>query len=155
MRIHLISVGNRLPDWVNKGYDEYARRMPGECMLRLVEIATARRTRKCDPQHAIREEGKRILKALPKHCTVGALEVDGEYWSTPRLAEKLEDWLGSGGDVALLVGGPDGLSSECRQRADFASSLSPHTLPHPLVRIVLAEQIYRAWSICTGHPYHR
>ncbi len=155
MQIHLIAVGNRLPDWVNKGYDEYARRLSGECTLRLVEIATARRNRKGDARRPKEEEGKRILKALPKGCLVGALEVGGEYWSTAKLADSLEGWLGSGADVALLVGGPDGLSEECRQRADFTWSLSPLTLPHPLVRIVIAEQIYRAWTIHTGHPYHR
>ena len=96
-----------------------------------------------------------MLAAVPKNCTVIALDVRGNHWSTQDLAGRLRDWMGSGRDVALLVGGPDGLSSSCLDRADQCWSLSALTYPHALVRIVLAEQLYRAWTLNTGHPYHR
>ena len=96
-----------------------------------------------------------MLATLPKDCTVVALDVPGKNWSTEELAGRLQDWLGSGRDVALLVGGPDGLSADCLARADLKWSLSALTYPHPLVRVILAEQLYRAWTINAGHPYHR
>ncbi|MCW9058557.1 MAG: 23S rRNA (pseudouridine(1915)-N(3))-methyltransferase RlmH [Gammaproteobacteria bacterium] len=155
MQIQLIAVGTRMPAWVQEGFTEYARRMPRECALQLVEIPLGKRGKNADVQRAIAEEGEKMLAALPRDCQVIALEVEGRAWSTPQLAGELETWLGAGRDVALLVGGPDGLSEACRARADQAWSLSPLTLPHPLVRVLLAEQLYRAWTLYKGHPYHR
>lgn len=155
MQIHLVAVGTRMPAWVQQGYEEYARRMPRECALRLVEIPPGKRGKGADVQRAIEDEGQRMLASLPRDCRVIALEVKGHSWSTEQLAGELEAWLGSGRDVALLVGGPEGLSEACRQRAQQAWSLSPLTLPHPLVRVLLAEQLYRAWTLYKGHPYHR
>ncbi len=155
MLIHLIVVGTRMPTWVQTGYEEYAKRMPRECSLRLVEIPLAKRVKGTDIKRAREEEGERMLAALPKDCQVLALEVDGKAWSTEQLSAQVPKWLASGRDVALMVGGPDGLAPACRQRADQAWSLSPLTLPHPLVRVVLAEQLYRVWSLYKGHPYHR
>jgi 23S rRNA (pseudouridine1915-N3)-methyltransferase len=155
MNIHLISVGNRMPRWVQEGYQEYARRMPAECTLRLQEIAPGHRTKGADIRRTVREEGERMLKAIPKGCRVLALDVGGKPWSTEQLADQLGGWMAGGQDLALLVGGPEGLADSCRQRADSHWSLSPLTLPHPLVRVVLAEQLYRAWSILRNHPYHR
>ncbi|MDV3237553.1 MAG: 23S rRNA (pseudouridine(1915)-N(3))-methyltransferase RlmH [Gammaproteobacteria bacterium] len=155
MHIHLIAVGDRMPAWVEAGYGEYAKRLPRECALRLVEIAPGRRGRNADVARIVRDEGERMLAAIPRDCHVIALEVGGGSWSTPQLAVQLEGWMHSGRDVALLVGGPEGLDDACRARADQLWSLSALTLPHPLVRIVLAEALYRAWSVMAGHPYHR
>lgn len=155
MHIHLIAVGDRMPAWVEAGYGEYAKRLPRECALRLVEIAPGRRGRNADVARIVRDEGERMLAAIPRDCHVIALEVGGRSWSTPQLAAQLEGWMHSGRDVVLLVGGPEGLDDACRARADQLWSLSALTLPHPLVRIVLAEALYRAWSVMAGHPYHR
>lgn len=155
MRIHLIAVGTRMPDWVTQGYQDYARRLPRECVLQLVEIPLGRRSKSQPALQAQREEGRQMLAALPKDCAVIALDVQGQAWSTPTLADHLRQWLGSGRYVALLVGGPDGLAPDCLARAERSWSLSALTFPHALVRIVLAEQLYRAWSILNGHPYHR
>ena len=155
MHIHLIAVGEKLPRWVQQGYSEYAKRLPAECTLRLVEIPAGRRGKNADITRTVRDESKRILAAVPKGATVVALEVGGRSWSTEQLAQQLDDWMGRGQDLALLVGGPDGLGEAARQAAGQHWSLSPLTLPHPLVRVVLAEQLYRAWSILRHHPYHR
>jgi 23S rRNA (pseudouridine1915-N3)-methyltransferase len=155
MNIHLIAVGDKMPRWVQDGYDDYAKRLPPECCLKLVEISPGKRGKNADIARILRDEGARMQAAIPKGAKVVALEVGGRSWQTEQLAEQLDAWLGSGQDIALLVGGPEGLAEECRQRADLQWSLSPLTLPHPLVRIVLAEQLYRAWSILRGHPYHR
>ncbi|MEW8337885.1 MAG: 23S rRNA (pseudouridine(1915)-N(3))-methyltransferase RlmH [Candidatus Thiodiazotropha sp.] len=155
MNIYLISVGNRMPGWIDEGYREYARRMPAECALHLIEISPGHRGKKADIARAVREEGERMLKAIPKGCLVLLLDVGGSAWSTERLSGKLEQWMADGKDLAMLVGGPEGLAPACLQRADGRWSLSPLTLPHPLVRVLVAEQLYRAWSLLRNHPYHR
>ena len=155
MRIHLIAVGTRMPAWVTEACNEYTRRMPRECTLQLIEIPLSKRRKSQTSEQAAEEEGQQMLAAIPKDCTVIALDVLGKNWSTPTLAGRLQDWLGSGRDVALLVGGPDGLSVGCLARADQKWSLSALTYPHPMVRVILSEQLYRAWTINAGHPYHR
>jgi len=155
MRIHLVAVGTRMPSWVVEGYQEYAKRLPRECSLQLTEIPLSRRHKSLIPAQARQQEGQAMLAALPKDCTVVALDVRGSRWGTEDLAGHLRDWMASGRDVAMLVGGPDGLSPACLDRADQRWSLSALTYPHSLVRIVLAEQLYRAWTLTTGHPYHR
>ena len=155
MQINLIAVGTRMPDWITAGYTEYARRLPRECCLNLVEVALAKRTRSGPTARAIEEEGRRMLAAIPGRDRVIALDVGGRAWSTEQLAGQLGEWMHDGRDVSLLVGGPDGLAGACLERAGQRWSLSPLTLPHPLVRVVLAEQLYRAWTLTTGHPYHR
>jgi 23S rRNA (pseudouridine1915-N3)-methyltransferase len=155
MQINLLAVGNRMPAWVTAGYEEYAKRLPRECELVLREIAPGKRGKNADVARIREEEGERILAPLARDDHVVALEVGGKPWSTPELADQLRRWLGDGRRVALLVGGPDGLSDACRARAGQLWSLSPLTLPHPIVRVVVAEQIYRAWSILQNHPYHR
>ncbi len=155
MQIHLIAVGNRMPGWVDEGYQEYARRLPSECALQLHEIPAGKRGKNADIVRLTRQEGEKMAAAIPKSARVVALEVKGKPWSTEQLAARLESWLGDGRDVALLVGGPEGIEPGLSASADERWSLSPLTLPHPLVRIVVAEQIYRAWSLLKGHPYHR
>jgi 23S rRNA (pseudouridine1915-N3)-methyltransferase len=155
MRIHLVAVGTRMPSWVVEGYRQYAKRLPRECSLLLTEIPLCKRHKSLTAEQAKQQEGQAMLAALPKDCAVVALDVGGNSWGTETLAGQLRDWMGSGRDVALLVGGPDGLSQACLDRADQCWSLSALTFPHPLVRIVLAEQLYRAWTLNTGHPYHR
>jgi 23S rRNA (pseudouridine1915-N3)-methyltransferase len=155
MQIHLIAVGDKMPRWVVEGYNEYAKRLPFECALRLTEIAGGKRGKNADIARIMRDESERLVAAVPKGAAVVALEVGGKSWSTAQLAHKLDGWMNNGRDLALLVGGPDGLGDEARAVATELWSLSPLTLPHPLVRVVLAEQLYRAWSILRNHPYHR
>ncbi|WP_455208201.1 23S rRNA (pseudouridine(1915)-N(3))-methyltransferase RlmH [Kaarinaea lacus] len=155
MHLYLIATGQRMDDWVNQGYQEFSKRMPPECRLQLIEVPANKRTKNTDIRRAIEEEGDRLLAALPGNTLVYAMDATGQQWSTEQLAGHLDQWLSDGRDVALLVGGPDGLSQRCKSRADACLSLSRLTFPHPLVRIIVAEQIYRAWSILKGHPYHR
>lgn len=155
MHIHLIAVGTRMPGWITEGYREYARRLPPECSLRLVEIPPCKRRKTLSTERIREAEGRQLLAAIPEQSLVIALDVSGKPWSTQGLAERLRDWLQGGRDIALLVGGADGLSEACLARADLHWSLSAHTLPHALVRVVIAEQVYRAWSLLSGHPYHR
>lgn len=155
MRLRLICVGQKMPDWVTAGYNDYARRMPPELPLELIEIAMPHRGKNPDIPRLMQRESDSILSAVGQRDRVVALEVGGRPWSTEKLASQLERWQQDGQDVSFLVGGPDGLAEACRQRADQQWSLSPLTLPHPLVRILLAEQLYRAWSITRNHPYHR
>ncbi|MBE0511077.1 MAG: 23S rRNA (pseudouridine(1915)-N(3))-methyltransferase RlmH [Chromatiales bacterium] len=155
MNIHLIAVGQRMPNWVEQGYQEFAKRLPNECRLVLHEIPAPKRGKNVDIDKLRRQEADKINASLPKGARLVALEVGGKPWSTEQLAQRIGEWMGEGRDVALLVGGPDGLEPGLSQRADEQWSLSPLTLPHPLVRVILAEQIYRAWSILKGHPYHR
>lgn len=155
MILHLLAVGTRMPPWVEQGYREYAGRLPPECALRLTEIPPGKRTKGADLARLRRQEGERLLAAIPSAARVLALEVQGRPWDTETLSRQMASWMQDGRDVALLVGGPEGLDQACRERADQCWSLSPLTLPHPLVRIVVAEQLYRAWSLLQGHPYHR
>lgn len=155
MKIHLIAVGTRMPGWVTEGYEEYARRMPPDLKLNLVEIPAGQRGKKMDAVTARRVEGEKMLASIPPGSQVIALDVQGKSWSTTKLVEQTSHWMQDGCDVALLVGGADGLDVPCLTRADQRWSLSALTFPHPLVRIILAEQLYRASSILKNHPYHR
>lgn len=148
-------VGTRMPSWVREGYTEYARRFGGELRLRLVEIPLGVRGRAGDAARAIRQEGERMLAAVPRENRVVSLDIHGQSWSTEELAKRMAKWFSEGRDLSLLVGGPDGLAAQCRQRADDSWSLSRLTLPHGLVRVLVAEQVYRAWSLLRNHPYHR
>ena len=155
MRIHLLAVGTKMPGWVVSASEDYAGRMPPHCQLLIREIAAEKRTKNSDLQRIRDAEGDKLLAAIPAGSLVIALDVLGKAWSTEQLSGQLNQWMASGQDVVLLVGGPEGLSSACLQRADLKWSLSPLTFPHPLVRIIVAEQLFRAWSILSNHPYHR
>lgn len=155
MRIHIIAIGNRMDHWVNEGYREFAKRLPKECSLSLHEIPAIKRSKQSDIQKITQLEGQRMLDAVPKGANLITLDLAGKAWDTKILAQRLASWLRDGRDVALLIGGPEGLSDECKMRAEVSWCLSNLTLPHPLVRVIVAEQLYRAWSILNNHPYHR
>ena len=154
MQIQLIAVGNKMPDWVQQGYNEYAKRLPRECELVLKEINPDKR-RSGDIARITKEEGERMIAALSPRSHIVTLDIPGKPWSTEDLAQRLRRWQENAQPVALMVGGPEGLSPQVKALAQESWSLSPLTFPHPLVRVVVAEQIYRAWSLLNNHPYHR
>jgi 23S rRNA (pseudouridine1915-N3)-methyltransferase len=155
MKILLIAVGTRMPAWVETAFADYAGRMPRECRLQLVEIPAAERGKNADIARAKQSEGEKMLKAIPRDSYVIALDERGDTLGSPEWARDMQVWLQSGRDTCLLVGGPDGHAPEVLQRADRRWSLSKLVLPHPLVRVLVAEQLYRAWSLLSNHPYHR
>lgn len=155
MQIHLIAVGKGMPAWVEDGYTEYAKRLRGDARLVLHEISAGRRVKGADLARLIDDEGARCLAAIPKGAHVIALEREARALSTEQVAQKFQIWLSQGRAVALMIGGPEGLASACLERADEIWSLSALTLPHPLVRVLVAEQLYRAWSMLKHLPYHR
>ncbi|MEA3149948.1 MAG: rRNA (pseudouridine1915-N3)-methyltransferase [Gammaproteobacteria bacterium] len=155
MKCRLIAAGTRLPGWVNEGFREYQKRLRSPLVLELVEIPVATRRAGENPQRAIAREGENMLAALGRDDYVVALEVTAKSMTTDQLSAWLAERLREARPLALLIGGPDGLAAPCRARANQSWSLSPLTLPHALVRVVLAEQIYRAMSMLAGHPYHR
>lgn len=150
--INIIAVGKRMPSWIEQGYQEYAKRLPMDFKLNLIEITTGKRL---DVARAVQQEGELMLAAIPKNSYPIALDVTGEQWDTYQLAEKLRSWHDQGQDISLLIGGPEGLAESCVAKAQKKWSLSLLTFPHTLIRIMLAEQLYRAYSIITNHPYHR
>lgn len=154
MRLRLIAAGTRMPAWVQQGYRDYAGRMPPECALELREIALPKRTRGADIGRLREREGEGLLAAAAGGQVI-ALDAGGRQWTTEELARQMEDWRLQGGITSFLVGGPDGLSKACLAAASRIWSLSRLTLPHPLVRVMVAEQLYRAWTVLQGHPYHR
>lgn len=155
MKVRLLAVGTKMPGWVVEGIDTYRKRLPRDFSLEIEEIALGQRGKNADIAKARAQEAQRIGDKLRGDEYIVALEVKGKPWSTEQLAQEADAWRMSGRDVVLLVGGPDGLDPALSARADKAWSLSPLTLPHPLVRILLAEQLYRAWTLLVGHPYHR
>ena len=154
MNIYLIAVSSRTPTWIEQGFDHYVQRLPKHFRLRLIEVPAVSR-KKGSIKEIRREEARRVLDRIPQKCYVIALAESGRAVATQGLAQTLADWMQHGRDVALLVGGADGLNEECLTRADECWSLSPLTFPHGLVRVIVAEQLYRAWTILSNHPYHR
>ena len=155
MKIQLLAAGTKAPDWVRGGVLEYQKRMPHECQLEIKDIPVARRTKTASIDKLKREEEAKLLQQINKGAHVVAMDRSGTSWSTEKLADKLRLWMSEKPLVQVLIGGPDGLSDGCLDSADECWSLSPLTFPHFLVRIVLAEQFYRAWSITANHPYRK
>jgi 23S rRNA (pseudouridine1915-N3)-methyltransferase len=155
MKARLIATGERAPSWVAQGFAEYQKRLSHWLPLELVEIEPGLRGKGRDPKRAIEDEGKRVLAALPKNAYVIALDVPGRQLSSEQLAQRLEHWRSQGRDLAFLIGGPEGHAAEVSAVADEKWSIGPLTLPHMLVRLVVAEQLYRAAAMLANHPYHR
>jgi 23S rRNA (pseudouridine1915-N3)-methyltransferase len=155
MRFTVVSIGQRMPSWVVSGWTEYSKRFPRGFSLTLREVPAIKRSRNADIDSICRIEGEALLAAAPAQGHLIALDERGGQWSTSELAGHMTEWMKSRPDVTFLIGGPDGLSAACRDRAEVCWSLGKLTLPHPLVRVVLAEQLYRAWTITQNHPYHR
>ena len=155
MRVSIITVGVRMPNWVEQACAEYLRRLPREWHVQVTEVAQAQLGRQATPALILRDEAERILSQVPTGVRTVALDVRGKAWSTEELAQQLQVWQMDGRDVALLIGGPEGLAKNVLGQAEQRWSLSRLTFPHPLVRVMLVEQLYRAWSILNNHPYHR
>ncbi len=155
MKIDLISLGKGAPSWVNNGFQDYAKRLSGPLKLNLIEIPTPKRSKTTSIEKLKIEEAKLILEHIPERQYTIALDERGTLWNTEDLAKQIKQWQENHQSISMIIGGPDGLDQSIRQRANNIWSLSPLTLPHALVRILVAEQIYRAHSLLIGHPYHR
>jgi 23S rRNA (pseudouridine1915-N3)-methyltransferase len=155
VHIYLVAVGQKMPAWVNQACDEYLKRLPRELQLTFIEVPLIKRGKNPDIPRIIRDEGSKVLQSIPAGSKLVALDVKGSQISTEKLASTLDNWMHEGQDVAIVIGGPDGLADEILQQAQHRLSLSAMTFPHPLVRIIIVEQLYRAWSFLNNHPYHR
>ncbi len=155
MHIRLIAVGARQPSWVDDAFDGYVQRLPRQWKFRLDTVASGRRSKNTDPAAAVAAEGQKILDMVKAAEQLVVLDEHGAGISSVGLAEKLSAWQTAGRDLCFVIGGPDGVSRACMKRADFRWSLSKLTLPHGLARVLFAEQLYRAWTVSTAHPYHR
>ena len=154
MKIRIVAVGNKMPAWVEEGCREYSKRLPKEFAVNTIEIPLAPRGKSTSTKIAKEKEGEKLLAAAADSYVI-ALDAGGKSWSTEQLARHVDQWRMLGRDVSMLIGGPDGLSRQCLAEADRQWSLSALTLPHPLVRVVLMEQLYRAWTLLNNHPYHK
>jgi len=155
MKFLLLSVGHKIPEWISNGFHEYAKRMPREARIDLVEIKPEPRTTGKTSVQIMEAEAQRILAALPQDCLRIALDERGTAWTTRQLADNMDQWMGAGRDVAFIIGGADGLHESAKKNAQQLLALSAMTLPHAMVRVLLAEQLYRAYSLLHNHPYHR
>ena len=155
MKITILSVGHKMPAWIQEGFQEYTRRMPPEIRIELLELKPEERGGGRSSDKARDTEGERMLAALPADATLLALDERGKSVTTQGLSVMLADWMRDGSHPVFAIGGADGHAQAVRDRADKLVSLSALTLPHGMVRVVLAEQLYRAWSILARHPYHR
>ena len=155
MQLIIAAVGHKMPAWIEDGYQEYAKRMPAECRLVLKEIKPVERSGGRTAETVMMQERSRIEAVLPKGGRVVALDEHGRDLTTLQLAQQLTNWQQLGGDVTFVIGGADGLDADFKKNADMLMRVSSLTLPHGMVRVLLAEQLYRAWSITRNHPYHR
>ncbi len=155
MKLKLVAAGTRMPGWIEEGFEDYRKRLPPQLKLELCEIGVAHRGKNPDLARLRKSEAESMQRALRPDDRVIALDERGERLATADWAKALKSWMQEGRDVAFLVGGPDGLAPDMLQRAEKRWSLSPMTLPHALVRVLVAEQLYRAWSLLANHPYHR
>ena len=155
MRFSVVAIGQRMPDWVSRAWEEYAKRFPRGLELELKELPMARRSKSSQPDALRLQESQSLLAAVPPGNCLVALDALGKQWTTAELAQQMRQWMQEGRDVSFLIGGPDGLDKTCFGKAEVRWSLGKLTLPHMLVRVILAEQLYRAWTITQNHPYHR
>lgn len=155
MKIRLLMITHKSPSWIEEGYQEYAKRLPASCALIKIEIPAEKRNAHASLPRLLDIEGKKMLAAIhPQHYVI-ALDIKGRLWSTEQLALEFSKWQQGGKNIDLLIGGPEGLAANCLQAAHEKWSLSPLTFPHFLVKLLIAEQVYRAWSILNAHPYHK
>ena len=152
--MRVLTIGTRMPDWVSRGVEEYARRMPRDKTVEWCEIPASKRSRDTAESRML-DDYQAIDRRLRDQETIVVLDVDGKVVSTEAIAESIATWQDEGAKVAFVIGGPDGVHPQLKAKATVKWSLGRITLPHPLVRVILAEQLYRAWSINSGHPYHR
>jgi 23S rRNA (pseudouridine1915-N3)-methyltransferase len=155
MKLLILAVGNKMPEWITGGFNEYVKRMPREATIALIEVKPEPRTTGKTVAQIMEAEAQRIENALPKDVTRVVLDERGAHLTTKQMAQKMSDWLGGGRDVAFIIGGADGLHESVRNSAQQLLALSAMTLPHGMVRVLLAEQLYRAYSLLHNHPYHR
>jgi 23S rRNA (pseudouridine1915-N3)-methyltransferase len=155
LKLIIAAVGTRMPAWVESGFDEYAKRFPRDCPLELLEVRAEPRTTGKTPAVMMEHEATRLRQAVPPRSRLVVLDERGEDMTSRRLAERLQKWQAAGDDVAFVIGGPDGLAPVFKQSAHETMRLSSLTLPHAMVRVMLAEALYRAWSLLNNHPYHR
>jgi len=155
MKLIIVSVGHKMPDWITAGFNEYTKRMPREARIALLEIKPEPRTTGKTTMQIMEDEAQRILAALPQNCLRIALDERGIQPTTRQLAAQMQNWMQAGRDVAFIIGGADGLHESVKQAAQQLLALSALTLPHAVVRVLLAEQLYRAHSLMHNHPYHR
>lgn len=155
MKINLIATGNKMPDWVDTASHDFIKRLPALITINTMLLPLIKRGKNPDISRIIRDESRHLLAAVPKGSLLVVLDVMGTPVTTMKFSALLDTWLQQGQDISIVIGGPDGLSDELRSQASLKISLSPLTFPHPLVRVILLEQIYRAWSILNNHPYHR
>jgi 23S rRNA (pseudouridine1915-N3)-methyltransferase len=155
MQLVIAAVGHKMPAWIESGFNEYAKRMPPECRILLKEIKPVERSGSRTAETVMAQERVKIEAALPKGSRIVALDERGKDLTTMQLSRQLQQWQQDGHDVTFVIGGADGLDAEFKKRADMLLRISSLTLPHGMVRVLLAEQLYRAWSITQNHPYHR
>ncbi|ASK77785.1 23S rRNA (pseudouridine(1915)-N(3))-methyltransferase RlmH [Paraphotobacterium marinum] len=155
MKIQVVAIGTKMPKWVNEGIFEYTKRFTKDCPITFTELPLTKRNKNSNLKSIIQNEGKLILSSIQKNSIIIALDVYGSNMDTEQLAIKFDDWKQSGKNITFLIGGPDGLSKEILEEANLKWSLSKLTLPHPIVRIILVESLYRAMTISINHPYHR
>ena len=155
MKLFIVAVGHKMPDWITTGFNEYAKRMPRESRIELIEVKPEPRTTGKSVAQIMEAEAQRLSAAVPQNTLRVVLDEQGAQLPTRKIAQQLELWMGSGSDVAFIIGGADGLHPSIKDTAQLLLALSAMTLPHGLVRVLLAEQLYRAYSLLHNHPYHR
>ncbi len=155
MKLYILAVGNKMPGWVNTGYLEYIKRLPHEITVDLIEVKPEKRAAGKQVEQILRTEKTRIISVIPIGCRVVVLDERGKHWSTVKLSDVISGWMRDGGDTVFIIGGADGLHPEIKGLASEVLALSALTMPHGLIRVLLAEQLYRAISIIKRHPYHR
>jgi 23S rRNA (pseudouridine1915-N3)-methyltransferase len=155
VKINIIAIGGKMPSWVEQASEDFSKRLPAEIRVNPVLIPLIKRGKNPDINRIVRDESRKLLAAVPKNNLLVVLDVLGQSITTMKFSSMLESWLHQGKDVSILIGGPDGVSDELLSQSVHRLSLSALTFPHPLVRVILIEQIYRAWSILNNHPYHR
>jgi len=155
MQITIIAVGIRLPGWINQGVSEYQKRMPPELRVNLAEIVPTKRNKSASTEKILKQECERIMAAIPKDAYLIVLDERGKSQATTALAKTMESWMQDGRNICLVIGGADGIHETLKQKASESWSLSDFTLPHGFARVLLTEQLYRAWTVIKNHPYHR